>query len=254
MQKTPWSLSLFALLLTVVSELPVGAQVLEGARVQAHPGDTVSFSLILRSERQAVSALQFELPFVGTYQVEASERGRPVCQVNPDIGKLASQFVFSPADCVPGTTCRAVRALLFDVVDQTPIADGAVVASCILRVDGGTIPGRYPIEITDFVASSPQGERLPSARTRAGELYVEPRELPSPSPIATATATPRSSLCVGDCDADGTVTIDELLLLVLDALDGEELRCPVGDRNEDVAITIDEIVLATARALEGCES
>jgi hypothetical protein len=57
---------------------------------------------------------------------------------------------------------------------------------------------------------------------------------------------------VGDCNGDSEVTIDELLLMVLDALQGSVERCAAGDRNGDGSVTIDEIVGAVARALEGC--
>jgi hypothetical protein len=57
---------------------------------------------------------------------------------------------------------------------------------------------------------------------------------------------------VGDCNGDSEVTIDELLLMVHDALQGSVERCAAGDRNGDGSVTIDEIIGAVARALEGC--
>lgn len=252
MARTICTLCLAASLLTVGSELPVRAQVLEGGHVQTRPGDGVAFPIVLRSEGREVSALQFELPFTARYRVEPTDGGRPACQVGPAIDKPGSQFVFVPPDCSPRQSCAAVRALLFEVGEQTPIADGAQVATCVLRVAADATPGRQPIEITNFVASSPEGQRLPHARTIAGELDILPADPFLPSPTPTVEPTPSPVPCTGDCHGDGSVTIDELLLLVLDALDSEGLRCPAGDRNRDGTVTIDEIVEAVGRALEGC--
>jgi hypothetical protein len=68
------------------------------------------------------------------------------------------------------------------------------------------------------------------------------------SPTATTTQN-----CVGDCSADGQVTVDELLTLVNIALGNEAIGdCLVGDANGDGKITIDEILTAVSNALNGC--
>jgi len=59
--------------------------------------------------------------------------------------------------------------------------------------------------------------------------------------------------CVGDCGADGTVTVDELTTGVNIALGAlPATQCPAIDPNADGAVTIDEILVAVANALEGC--
>jgi hypothetical protein len=59
--------------------------------------------------------------------------------------------------------------------------------------------------------------------------------------------------CTGDCDGDGEVTIDNLLLMVNVALDSSPLaQCAAGDANGDGRITIDEIIAAVGFALTGC--
>src|SRR5207247_2178651 len=58
--------------------------------------------------------------------------------------------------------------------------------------------------------------------------------------------------CVGDCGADGHVTIDELVLLVEIALsDADAASCRAGDVNADGRITVDEILRAVNAALYG---
>lgn len=63
----------------------------------------------------------------------------------------------------------------------------------------------------------------------------------------------RPGLCVGDCNGGGTVTVDELVIMVDIALGLASVEsCGDGDADRDGAITIDEIVAAVRDALEGC--
>jgi len=60
-------------------------------------------------------------------------------------------------------------------------------------------------------------------------------------------------LCVGDCNSDGQVTVDEILTMVNIALgDTPVTTCEAGDANHDGEITIDEILTAVSNALNGC--
>ncbi len=59
--------------------------------------------------------------------------------------------------------------------------------------------------------------------------------------------------CVGDCDASGTVTVNELLTGVNIALGNVAVdQCPIFDANEDGTVTINEILAAVNNALSGC--
>ncbi|MCX8073482.1 MAG: hypothetical protein N3C12_13700 [Candidatus Binatia bacterium] len=61
--------------------------------------------------------------------------------------------------------------------------------------------------------------------------------------------------CVGDCGADGEVTIDELINMVNIALGSRPVTdCNAGDENRDGEITIDEIIKAVNNALNGCSA
>jgi hypothetical protein len=67
---------------------------------------------------------------------------------------------------------------------------------------------------------------------------------------ALASARP---FCLGDCNDDGAVTVDEILVLVNIALGRTDLvGCIAGNRNADVEITVDEILAAVNSALSGC--
>ena len=59
--------------------------------------------------------------------------------------------------------------------------------------------------------------------------------------------------CVGDCNGDGTVTVDEILTMVNIALGNTPVTaCEAGDANHDGQITVDEILTAVNNALNGC--
>jgi Tol biopolymer transport system component len=82
---------------------------------------------------------------------------------------------------------------------------------------------------------------------------------PTPTPSLTPTPTPTAMVCVGDCNGDGQVSIDDLIRMVNIAL-GLAPLCPndvnggclAGDANCDCTITVDEIIRAVRNALNGC--
>jgi Tol biopolymer transport system component len=85
---------------------------------------------------------------------------------------------------------------------------------------------------------------------------------PTPTPSETPTPTPTTEMphpCVGDCNGDGQVTIDDLIRMVSIAL-GLSPLCPndlnggclAGDANCDCEITVDEIIRAVQNSLQGC--
>jgi hypothetical protein len=76
---------------------------------------------------------------------------------------------------------------------------------------------------------------------------------PTADATPTPTATPQSGECTGDCDGNGAVSIDELILGVNMALAGESTDdCPDFDGNGSHLVEIDELVRAVGVALDGC--
>jgi hypothetical protein len=69
---------------------------------------------------------------------------------------------------------------------------------------------------------------------------------------ATATIFTAPRPCIGDCDANGAVTVDELVIAVSSALSGGAIGCDSVDTNGDSQVTVDEIVTAVDKALRGC--
>jgi len=70
---------------------------------------------------------------------------------------------------------------------------------------------------------------------------------------AGTMVTPTAAPCVGDCNGNGSVTVDEILTLVNIALGNAPVpTCEAGGANHDNEITIDEILTAVNNALNGC--
>jgi hypothetical protein len=68
-----------------------------------------------------------------------------------------------------------------------------------------------------------------------------------------ATVSVAAPACVGDCNGDGSVTVDELLIAVNIALENlPAQRCPVFDVNGDGTVTVNEILAGVNNALNGC--
>lgn len=59
--------------------------------------------------------------------------------------------------------------------------------------------------------------------------------------------------CAGDCNGDGNVSVDELVIGVNIALGNAALEnCPSFDSNADGSVTVDEVIAAMTHALIGC--
>jgi outer membrane protein assembly factor BamB len=59
--------------------------------------------------------------------------------------------------------------------------------------------------------------------------------------------------CVGDCDGNGQVTIDELIRAVQVSLgEAEVASCDAADNNRDGAVTVNELIRSVGKGLGGC--
>lgn len=72
--------------------------------------------------------------------------------------------------------------------------------------------------------------------------------------IFVGLALPRvATACVGDCDGDERVTVDEIVRGVVIALGTEAVdSCVAFDSNDDEQVTVDEILTGVRYALDGC--
>jgi hypothetical protein len=82
----------------------------------------------------------------------------------------------------------------------------------------------------------------------------EGTETPTPlEPTATALETAIPPPCIGDCNGDRVVTINELISGVNIALARAAVGlCEAMDGNHDGNVTVNELVAAVNHALTGC--
>jgi len=74
-----------------------------------------------------------------------------------------------------------------------------------------------------------------------------------PTPTNTSGATPTAGACIGDCNHDGQVAINELVIGVNIALGSFPLsQCPAFDTNHSGSVEINELVGGVNSALNGC--
>lgn len=89
-----------------------------------------------------------------------------------------------------------------------------------------------------------------------GAVDVRGVDPPTPTPAPTATRpalSPTAGACTGDCSRDGSVTVDEIVVMVNIALGVFDVSsCPPGDPSGDGTVTVDEILRAIQHALGGC--
>lgn len=75
----------------------------------------------------------------------------------------------------------------------------------------------------------------------------------TPREMVVDVEGPPPPACAGDCNEDGAVTVDEVVLAVRAALgETSAAACPAADGNGDGEVTIDEILAAVVAALDGC--
>ena len=71
--------------------------------------------------------------------------------------------------------------------------------------------------------------------------------------LVFALATAAAAQCTGDCNGDGEVTVNEVIVGVNIALEITSVTtCTAFDANHDDTVTIDEILAAVNNALNGC--
>lgn len=138
----------------------------------------------------------------------------------------------------------------------------------LLTIDLKNVSGTVPLHIyteskdsskPQFTAYLSVGDKLAVDQTCvpvSGQPPCSSAGSVSQVAITDGSATgPITIACVGDCNADGEVTVDELLKMVNISLGVLDLStCPVADGNGDGEVTIDEIITAVNWALTQCPS
>lgn len=106
--------------------------------------------------------------------------------------------------------------------------------------------------------ATPTGAPTTPTATRTTTAATTPT---ATSVVATATATvpaatptlPQPGPCVADCNQDGRVSVDEVVLATQIALAAASLQdCQAADFNDDSQVTVDELLQAVQALLVGC--
>jgi hypothetical protein len=119
-----------------------------------------------------------------------------------------------------------------------------------VRIHPHSRPGRYTIQCTSLGCCRPE-DNCP--RNDACS-FVNPYTpfcccCPEPCQPDTLEVVP----CVGDCERDGTVTIDELQRAVRVTLGLDDpTTCSAADGNEDGEVSVDELLRALRNVLSSC--
>ncbi len=105
--------------------------------------------------------------------------------------------------------------------------------------------------LTPFGTATPVRD-TPTATPTETPAAPTPTETPGPPP-PTATATAVGQVCSGDCNGDGKVVVNELVLGVNITFGAQPLSaCPAFDTNRDGSVVINELVAAVSKLLGGC--
>lgn len=141
---------------------------------------------------------------------------------------------------------------------------------CVPAPPTPTITATPTVTPTPTVTAPPTATLTPTETTTplstaTATATESPTSTPSPTYSRSVTVTPTSSPtptrsepmptvvpCAGDCNRDGRVTIEELILAVAMALGRREADCDAVDRNQNGIVSVDEIVAAVTKVLSGC--
>jgi hypothetical protein len=97
-----------------------------------------------------LSILSVDIGFDGESVRIASDRGKPVCEVDEGHGK-SGVFAIRPIACY-GDQCTSIRGILIDFAAIDAIPDGPLFR-CRVDIQPGAKPGRYPLTVSGDAAS-----------------------------------------------------------------------------------------------------
>ncbi|HVN83995.1 MAG TPA: ELWxxDGT repeat protein [Candidatus Binatia bacterium] len=155
---------------------------------------------------------------------------------------LVRDIVPGPPSGSPSNLINAQGALLFSASDGTSGVEpwrsdgtesGTIVLQDINSGPASSDPGRFTVvgNNVDFVANNGQ---------TGFELW-------------TVSVPTVAQICSGDCNRDGTVSVDELVRAVAIALGMASVDdCSPADTDGNGVVTVDELVQAVNSALNGC--
>jgi len=210
-------------------------------KLESPPTGTGNIVITLPSTHRIVSGATSFLQVdpatpLGMAVTNSADTGAPA---SVSVPSASGTMVLDAVGTSPNTTLTATGA------GQTQQYQDSVSNSAGVSGAGSTAPGAATVTMS-WSFDSPNWAII--------AVPIIPAPTPKggfPTPRPTATPTP-TAICLGDCDASGSVTIDELITLVNIALGSvQPSACPDGVPSGD-AVNISLILTAVNNALNGC--
>lgn len=255
--------------------------------------DTGSIELdadhVVFQEGSTVALRAAEDGFGGVFEVFAfdSITGTLTADTSGGLGGIVALTAFNEINVVANLTLGDLGDASFDAgcsletlagTNVTAVPDGS-----IQFFSGGTmvLAGTFDLGEVGLAAASYRPDQAapdvggatfnPPLSIEADELLPECQFSSGPTPTPTITMTPTTTPteepptptptetppppppCLGDCNGDGQVTVDEIVTMVNIALGNATITsCPNGDFDGGGTVTVDEIITALNLALDGC--
>jgi len=185
-----------------------------------------------------------------------------VVRVESITGGTTAEFSTDPITNPTNFPSGRTRFAAFNTASLTS-PTGAVSVARVTFESGGLVGDSSPIGVEIITLADTDGSRITAeARgcvvTLGSQTPGGATETPTPQATATPTSGPTETpapTCPGDCGGDGSVTVEEILMLVNVALGNADVSvCTASDLDANEAITIEEILTAVNMALTGCSA
>ena len=171
---------------------------------------------------------------------------------------IAGSWAFPTGDTTVAARIKDARSGAFGAPREIVVRIGDPTPATFIPTPTATPTVTPTRTATRTRTSTPRPSRTASATaTITHTATVTPT-----GPTATATATqtgptptPPPPPCLGDCDMNGRVTIEDIIRIVEIVLGQRPpTDCPAGDLGSDGQIGIPDLVAAVINALQGCRS
>ncbi len=177
----------------------------------------------------------------------------------PDVALMASPgnvgyvIVIEDSGLIIGGTSAATPSWggIVALANQAAGLDGSgAINHALYPIAGRQFSGTGSTVFHDIEAGDNGFDGVPGFAAGAGYDRASGLGTPDVAALVEALSAPE---CVGDCNSDGKVTVDELVIAVSIALGRmSPMLCPSLDANGDGEVLVDDLVQATNHALGGC--
>jgi hypothetical protein len=162
---------------------------------------------------------------------------RTTCTIAP---RLAATHQVAGRVPEPG---RVVLSILARGGMNSPLGDGDL-ASCAFHILADALSSPAALSLQSPLLGDSNGLVLPVSVADGAIFITDAPNQPTPTVVPA---------CAADCNGDGEVLVNEVILGVNIALDNRPLSaCPAADRDGDGVVVIGEIILAVNNVISGC--